>query len=128
MQYLPLNTNSACYLSLEETATRYAIDMGAWRRLREIIPSGWLEVRYESLVANLAVEAERALNFLGLPWTSDVLNYRQRLQSKPVSSPTYEAVSKPIYTSAIGRWKHYERHFGPALDRLQPLVAAFGYT
>jgi len=128
MQYLPLNTNSACYLSLEETAARYSTDMGAWCRLREVIPSGWLEVRYESLVSDLSIEAERTLNFLGLPWTAEVLNYRERLKNKPVSSPTYEAVSKPIYKTAIGRWKNYERYFGPALERLQPMVTAFGYA
>ena len=128
MQYLPLNSNSACYLSLEETANRYCTDMRAWRRLRDVIPSGWLEIRYENLVSNLPAEAERVLHFLDLPWTAEVLNYRERLQNKPVSSPTYEAVSKQIYTSAIGRWKHYEKHFGTALDRLQPLVRAFGYS
>jgi len=128
MQYLPLNTNSACYLSLEETAARYSTDMGAWLRLRDVIPSACLEVRYEGLVSDLPAQAERALKFLNLPWTPEVLNYRQRLQNKPVSSPTYRAVSKPIYTSAIRRWKHYEKHMGPALDHLQPLIAAFGYS
>ena len=128
MQYLPLNTNSVWYLSLEEAAERYSIDMGAWRRLREVIPANWLEVRYEDLVADLPAQARRALGYLGLPWSPEILQYRERLKSKPVSSPTYEAVSKPIYTSSIARWKHYERHFGPALDRLTPFVAAFGYS
>ena len=118
MQYLPLNTNSVWYLSLEEAAERYSIDMGAWRRLREVIPPNWLEVRYEDLVADLPTQARRSLDFLGLPWKPEVLEYRERLKGKPVSSPTYEAVSKPIYTSSIGRWKHYERYFGTALERL----------
>ena len=34
MQYLPLNANSGCFLTLERTAQRYANDMGAWRTLR----------------------------------------------------------------------------------------------
>ena len=128
MQYLPLNTNSVWYLTLEETAERYSIDTGAWRRLREVIPANWLEVRYEDLVADLPTQARRALAHLGLSWSPEVLNYRQRLKGKPVSSPTYEAVSKPIYTSSIGRWKHYERYFGSALDRLTPFITAFGYS
>ena len=128
MQYLPLNTNSACYLSLEDTANRYCTDMGAWQRLREVIPPCWLEVRYEDLVTNLPAQARRALDFLELSWAPEVLDYRDRLQTKPVNSPTYEAVRKPVYTTAIGRWNHYERYFGPALDRLQPFVKAFGYA
>jgi tetratricopeptide (TPR) repeat protein len=102
MQYLPLNTNSVCYLSLEETVTRYAADMGAW-------------------------QSRRALNFLGLNWEPEILNYRERLKTKPVSSPTYEAVRKPLYTTSVGRWKHYQKYFEPMLGRLAPFVEAFGY-
>lgn len=127
MQFLPLNTNSVCYLSLDRAVERYSVDMGVWRRLREVLPEGWLEVRYEDAVRDLEAEARRALSFLGLPWDPAVLNYRDRAKEKAVSSPTYEAVSKPLYTSSIGRWRHYESHFGPLLKKLQPFVDAFGY-
>ena len=127
MQYLPLNANSVCFLTLERTAERYANDMAAWRKFRGMIASPWLEVRYEDAVANLEKEARRALEFLGLPWESTVLNYRDRLKQKAVGSPTYEAVSQPLYTRAIGRWKHYEKYLEPCLPILQPSIEAFGY-
>jgi hypothetical protein len=127
MQYLPLNTNSVCYLTLERAAERYAFDMAAWRRFREILPSCWLEIRYEDTVANLEQEARRTLDFLELPWNPEVLNYRERLKSKAVASPTYEAVSKPLYASSIGRWRHYAKYLEPCLDRLRPFVEAFDY-
>lgn len=128
MQYLPLNPNSVCFLNLERTAERYAVDMGVWRKLREIVASPWLEVRYEDTVANLEKEARRALAFLGLPWEEGVLKYRERLAKKVVGSPTYEAVSQPLYTRAIGRWKNYEKFIEPYLPTLQPFVDAFGYS
>jgi tetratricopeptide (TPR) repeat protein len=127
MQFLPMNTNSVCFLTLERAARRYALDMGIWRRFREMIQSPWVEVRYEDAVTNLEKEARGALEFLGLPWEPQVLNYRDRLKDKVVSSPTYEAVSKPLYTSSIGRWKHYAKYFEPHLPVLQPSVEAFGY-
>jgi tetratricopeptide (TPR) repeat protein len=127
MQYLPLNTNSVCFLSLERTARRYAHDMGIWRRFREIASSPWIEIRYEDCVAQLEREARRALEFLGLPWDPQVLQYRERLKSKAVASPTYEAVSQPLYTSAIGRWKNYRKHLEPCLEVLRPCLDAFGY-
>ena len=127
MQYLPLNPNSVCFLTLERAAQRYANDMGIWRRLREMIASAWLEVRYEDAVRDLEKEARRALEFLGLPWEPQVLNYRERLSQKAVASPTYEAVSKPLYTRAIGRWKNYEKYLEPCLPILQPSIEAFGY-
>jgi tetratricopeptide (TPR) repeat protein len=128
MQYLPLNPNSVCYLTLERVARRYAHDMGLWLKLRAIIASPWLEVRYEDCVGEMEREARRALEFLGLPWDPQVLQYRDRLKEKAVNSPTYEAVSRPLYSSAIGRWKNYEKFFGPALEILEPCIQAFGYT
>ena len=128
MQYLPLNTNSVCYLTLERTVARYAVDLGVWRRLREILPPCWLEIRYEDAVANLEREARRTLEFLGLPWDPVVLDYRDRLKTKAVASPTYEAVSRPLYTSSIGRWQHYAKYFESSLPQLQPFVEAFGYN
>jgi tetratricopeptide (TPR) repeat protein len=127
MQYLPLNPNSVCFLTLERTAQRYAVDMKIWRKLREMIASPWLEVRYEDTVADLEKEARRALEFLDLPWQPQVLNYRDRLSRKAVGSPTYEAVSQPLYTRAIGRWKNYQKIFEPWLPILQPSINAFGY-
>jgi hypothetical protein len=127
MQYLPLNANSVCFLTLERTAQRYANDMAAWRKFRGMIASPWLEVRYEDAVADLEKEARRALDFMGLPWEATVLNYRDRLKQKTVGSPTYEAVSQPLYTRAIGRWKHYEEYLAPCLPTLQPSIDAFGY-
>jgi len=127
MQFLPMNTNSVCFLTLERTARRYASDMAIWRRFREAIASPWLEVRYEDTVRDLEREARRSLEFLGLPWEAQVLEYRERLKDKAVSSPTYEAVSKPLYTTSIGRWKHYARYFEPLVPILEPSVRAFGY-
>lgn len=128
MQYLPMNTNSVCFLTPERTARRYAHDMAVWRSLREMDGMEWLEVRYENCVADLEREARRALEFLGLPWDPQVLQYRERLKEKSVSSPTYESVSKPLYTTAINRWKNYQKYLEPSLDILAPYVEAFGYS
>ena len=52
MQYLPLNPNSVCFLSLERTARRFANDMAVWRQLREMIASG--EIRDANTLAAFA--------------------------------------------------------------------------
>ena len=127
MQYLPLNPNSVCFLTLERTAQRYATDLSVWRKLREMIASPWLEVHYEHTVADLEQESRRAFDFLGLPWEPQVLNYRERLNRKAINSPTYEAVSQPLYTRAIGRWKNYQKFLEPCLPILEASIDAFGY-
>jgi tetratricopeptide (TPR) repeat protein len=127
MQYFPLNPNSVNFLTLERTAQRYAHDMAVWRDLREKISSPWIEIRYEEAVADLETQARRAFEFLGLPWEENVLGYRERLKTKAVGSPTYEAVGQPLYTRAIGRWRNYEEFLQPCLPALKPSIEACGY-
>ncbi len=128
LRYLPLNPVSVCFLTIERTADRYALDMAAWLKFRDMIRAPWIEVRYEDTVADLPATARRTLELLDLPWDDAVLAYQQRAAKKQVLSPTYEAVTKPIYTSAIGRWRNYEQHLQPVLDKLEPFIQAFGYA
>jgi hypothetical protein len=128
LRYLPLNAVSVRFLDIERTADRYALDMSAWLKFRDLVDVPWCEVRYEDTVADVAGQARRALATLGLPWHDQVLDYRQRLTAtKQVTSPSYEAVAQPIYTRAIGRWRNYERLLAPAQKILEPFVREFGY-
>ena len=128
LRYLPLNAVSVRFLDVERTAARYALDMTAWLKFRELVEVPWCEIRYEDTVADLESQARRALATLGLPWDEQVLNYRSRLTyEKQITSPSYEAVAQPIYTRTIGRWKNYERLLEPALKTLDPFIREFGY-
>jgi tetratricopeptide (TPR) repeat protein len=129
LRYLPLNAVSVRFLDVRRTAERYALDMSAWLKFREMIDVPWCEIRYEDTVADPQGQAKRALETLGLDWDERVMGYRQRLvESKRVTSPSYEAVAQPIYTKAIGRWKNYASVLEPALQTLQPFVREFGYA
>ena len=119
---------SACFLTPGSSCTIYAFEIGVWLRVRELMDGNWIEVRYEDTVADLPAQARRAVGFLGLPWDESVLNYREITRGKVVNSPTHEAVREPVYTHAVGRWRHYEKHLGPYLDRLDPFVRALGYS
>lgn len=129
LRYLPMNPVSVSFLTIKKTAERYALDMAAWLKLREVIPSPWCEVRYEDTVADIETQARRALKVLDLPWDSKVLKYRERLGTqRQVNSPTYEAVTKPIYSTSIGRWKNYQKFLEPVMPSLEPFIKAFGYA
>ena len=45
-----------------------------------------------------------------------------------ISSPSYSQVIEPINNRSVGRWKHYERHFGEVLPILMPWIERWGYT
>jgi tetratricopeptide (TPR) repeat protein len=127
MQRLPLNTVSVYYLTLEGTAKKYASTMRSWLKIRELLRNPWIEVRYEDTVADIEQQARTVLDFLALPWDDAVLEYHRRAQRKHVHSPTYEAVTRPVYTSSINRWRNYAAQLEPYMEILQPYVEAFGY-
>lgn len=128
LRYLPLNTVSVRFLTPERTAERYALDMRAWLKYRDLIETPWCQVRYEDTVDDIEREARRALATLGLDWHDQVLNYRSRLgREKQVTSPTYEAVAQPVHKGAIGRWKNYEELLAPVFSTLEPFFRKFGY-
>jgi tetratricopeptide (TPR) repeat protein len=127
LQQLPLNPVSVNFLTIEQTADSYAAAMRYWLKLREMIGNPWIEVRYEAVVADMEGQSRRTLDFLGLPWDDAVLRYRSRAQEKHVHSPTYEAVTKPVYSSSIGRWRRYRAQLEPCLSTLRPYIEALGY-
>lgn len=127
MQALPLNPVSVEYFSIESTAAAYALNMNLWIKLRKFIKAPWLEVRYEDVVQDLPGQAKKTLSFLDLEWDPAVLKFDTLAKEKHVHSPTYQAVTKPIYSTSVGRWENYAKHLNPVLDLLHPYLDAFGY-
>jgi hypothetical protein len=83
----------------------YARLMEHWKKVLTIQV---LDVRYEDLVADPAGQTRRMLEFLELPWDDQCLKYHQN--KRHVATASREQVRQPIYSSSLGRWKHYEKH------------------
>jgi len=82
----------------------------AYRRLirhwRKSLPgSAYMEVKYEALVKDFESEARRLFEFLELRWEEQVLDF----QKSKAASSTASAVQvrRGIYSTSIGKWKHY---------------------
>jgi tetratricopeptide (TPR) repeat protein len=127
MQSLTAGQVSTAYLTLEDTVEEYAALMGTWLAMKPIIKNPWLEVKYEDMVEDLESVARRTLEFLGVPWDAGVLKFNEHAKGKLVRSPTSADVAKPVYKTARGRWRNYEKYLQPHLEKLAPFVKAFGY-
>jgi Tfp pilus assembly protein PilF len=127
MQHLPLNPVSSAYLTLEGTVTQYASVMGFWQAMLPRMRNPSIEVRYEELVSDLPATARRVLDFFGVNWDPAVLQYHEHARTKPVRSPSYAEVAKPLFKSAIGRWRNYQKFLEPFQERLAPFIKAYGY-
>jgi len=58
----------------------------------------------------------RMLDFLGLPFDPAVLRFYESARNRHISTPSYEAVTRPIYTASLGRWKPYAEVFEKVRD------------
>lgn len=124
-QSVGVNTSNVAWLRMEDTVNAYNAIMGVWLKLREILPDGWLEIRYEDLVKNTRDESRRVLDFLNLSWKDDLLE--KQSPKKTIFSPTYAEAAQPVYTSSLQKWKEYEEILAPHSARLNPAIKAFGY-
>jgi len=127
MQPLAINPVSSAYLTLEGTATQYASVMGFWQTMLPRMPNLSLEVRYEGLIDDLQGTARGVLTFLEVPWEEQVLRFHEHARTKPVRSPSYAEVTQPVFKTAVGRWRNYEKYLEPWLEKLSPFIQAYGY-
>jgi tetratricopeptide (TPR) repeat protein len=92
--------------------------MAHWRR---VLPAATLfEVDYESLVADLAVQARSMLEFLGLPWDDRCLDFHSNRRT--VSTSSSAQVRRPLYRTSIGRARSMRAHVAPLERALGDLI------
>ena len=127
----PLDTCVGNYRQLYAQGKNFSYDLYElaqyylqyWRLMQhwnDQLPGQVLCVNYEELIANTEQEISRLLSFCGLPWEDDCLNFHQT--QRGITSASSEQVRQPIYTSAIGFWKNYERNLDELVELLQPAM------
>jgi hypothetical protein len=127
-QNIPLNATNVNFLSFERLARHYADLMDIWLAVREWQGFAWLETRYEDLVAELEKEGRRVMEFVGLPWHENQARFYEKSRQKQLYSPTYQDVTRPVYSRSVDRWHAYEQYLAPILPELEPYCRKFGYT
>jgi hypothetical protein len=87
------------------------------------------ELRYEQFTSNFATEVRNLAEFLQLPWHEAMLAPGEHALDKGfISTPSYSQVLEPVNSKSVGRWQHYERHFGAQLPVLMPWIERWGYS
>ena len=116
-------TNSLYYryaYDLLDTGRYYALFDSLMAHWRALMPLHFREVHYESLVAEPEREARALLEFCGLDWDPRCLRFFEN--PAPVATASSIQVRSPLYTSSVGRWKHYANE----LAELIALLASLG--
>lgn len=129
----PIDTCVSCFTRLFAVGHHFTYDLAdlgefyvMYRKLmhhwREALPpERALEVRYEDVVEDFETQARRIVDYCGLPWDDACLQFHKN-RSKVRTASMYQ-VRQPIYKSSVQRWRRYEKHLRPLLDKLAPVLA-----
>lgn len=125
----PIDTCFSCYSKLFLSGLNFTYDLGELGRYyrmyealmahwRAVLPDGaMLDVQYETLVANIAGEARRVVEFCGLEWDERCLTFYET--ERAVRTLSQSQVRQPLFKSSIGRWRPYEKWLQPLRDTLR---------
>jgi tetratricopeptide (TPR) repeat protein len=81
---------------------------------QQVFPGEILEIHYEELVADAQTSARNMLEYIGVEWESQVLDFHA-LQ-RPVKTASLWQVRQPLYASSAGRWQRYQQHLKPLIE------------
>ncbi|HSM68281.1 MAG TPA: sulfotransferase, partial [Xanthomonadales bacterium] len=123
----PMDACYAMYKTLFRAGYPYSYDLDdlgryylAYRKLmnhwRQALPGFIHDVDYETLVAQQESTSRELLDFCGLDWEDGVLEFHRH--SGAAATASAAQVRQPIYTSSVGRWRHYERQLQPLAEHL----------
>jgi len=124
----PMDTCFSCYSKLFLSGLNFACDLGElgrYHRMYDMLMAHWravlpaaslLEVEYEKLIGDFERQARRIVEFTGLAWDPRCLDFSRT--ERAVRTLSQSQVRQPLFTSSIGRWRHYEKHLQPLKDAL----------
>lgn len=127
----PLDTCLSCYQQLFSSSTMaftydlkelgeyyclYRQYMSHWSSV--LGPNAWLNIAYESLVANVDDGAQELLEYCNLPYEPACAEFQK--PGRTVLTASAIQVRRPVNSSSVGKWRHYESHLGALIAALGP--------
>lgn len=80
---------------------------------QQLFPGEILEVKYEDVVEDTEAMARQMLDYIGVPWEPQVLNFSEL--DRPVKTASVWQVRQPIYKTSKAKWEHYKAHLAPLI-------------
>jgi hypothetical protein len=128
MQNFKLNPAMGNMVDLEQIVDFYCTAMEIFKLSQERYSLNTYRIRYEDVVLDFKSEVSNVLGFLGLEWEEELRSYQKTaLAREKINTPSHSQVIKPIYKTALYRWKNYEAYLEPYKSRLAPWILEYGY-
>ena len=124
----PMDTCYAVFKNLFVDAYPFSYDLGelaryyiAYHQLMQhwhaALPGRIHTLRYEDLVGDVETEARRLVEYCGLDWQPQMLDFHTRHEASTTASAAQ--VRQPVYSRSVGRWRDYEQQLQPVREMLR---------
>ena len=128
IQRHPLDTCFAIYKQLFTNGYPFSYDLDdlaqyqiAHQRLMQhwqrVLPGVIHRVNYEHLVADVDTQTHKLLNYCGLEWQASCSQFQYN--SAPSTTASAAQVRQGVYSSSIGKWRHFATQLAGVKQRLE---------
>ena len=111
--------------SIVDAAVFYKQTTTLVEHFKQNLPMRYLELRYEDLVADQEDWSRKIIDFVGLPWDEQCLQFHKT--KRVARTASYDQVNQKIYNTSVARYKNYEKHLAKPLEILEPVMKQYGY-
>ena len=85
-----------------------------------VLPGDILRVNYEEVVADLEGQVRRLLDYCGLAFEPQTLEFHDTERS--VRTASSEQVRQPLYRGGLDQWRHFSEQLQPLEERLSDII------
>ena len=126
----PMDSCFSCFTHLFKSSMLFAYDLAAlsdyyglyaqaMQHWQAVLPKGVIfDCPYEQMIANHEAFSKQLLEYIGLPWDPNCLNFYKN--DRIVKTASLTQVRKPIYKTSVQRWQYFAESLEPLLQRLAP--------
>ena len=124
----PLDSGYAMYKTLFRMGYPFSYDLedlgrylsayhGLMTHWRELLPDGFLDVDYETLVTDQRRASRAIVEWCGLAWEDRCEAFH--LNPTPAATASAAQVREPMHARSVNSWRRYERQLEPLMHTLQ---------
>lgn len=105
---------------LKTCAQQYLIYIKVMEHITNELGITMHDAVYEETTSKPEESIRAMLGHIGLPFDQACMDFHK--SKKSVHTASAAQIRQPMYTSSTERWKNYEKHIGPMIEILSPLM------
>ena len=126
----PMDSCFSCFTHLFKNSMLFAYDLSAlgdyyalyaqaMQHWHTVLPSTVMfDLPYEQMITNHEALSKQLVEYIGLPWDPNCLNFYKN--DRIVKTASLTQVRKPIYQTSVLRWQYFAEELQPLLQMVAP--------